>query len=595
MNDEPKSIWEKSRLLPHWLRAWLWITGVTYLALIMVSLFLPGGPRQGSEWLVALTAFLAAGGVIAASLLGLWACIRWLCRWRNLRRCIFGLACVVTLLALLYAEENWRGRRAWNQYQRAEEAQGTKFDFREILPAAVPEEENFAMTPVMASSYDFMLTREGKKIPSEKRDTNLVNQMDFDLGDAVGNNTNGTGSWVKGTLTDLQPWQEFYRGLANKTNLFPASPQPQTPAADVLLALRRYDKTIEELRQSGQATQSRFPLDYEAENPAGILLPHLAGLKRASLLLRLRAIAELQNGQSEKAAADVKLGLRLMEAITEPFMISHLVRIAMDEILLQPIYEGLANHQWTDAQLGTLDLELAKLDFLADCQQVQKAHLAFTVAEIAFLRNHRDYASMFAGMGVCLPGDNKMESLIYLSVPGGWFFQSTVRECQVLKQYGFAVEAATKTISPEKTAQAVQADESARAQAGIFAALRCFRQAFNDDLLSSANFLKKIARAQASASLARTAIALERYRLANGRIPESLDALVPQFMAQVPHDVIGGQALKYRPETNGQFTLYSVGWNATDDGGTAGQRKDQSGESQADFESGDWVWRYPAK
>ena len=32
--------------------------------------------------------------------------------------------------------------------------------------------------------------------------------------------------------------------------------------------------------------------------------------------------------------------------------------------------------------------------------------------------------------------------------------------------------------------------------------------------------------------LARTAIALERYRLARGEFPESLDALAPQFIAK---------------------------------------------------------------
>ena len=70
--------------------------------------------------------------------------------------------------------------------------------------------------------------------------------------------------------------------------------------------------------------------------------------------------------------------------------------------------------------------------------------------------------------------------------------------------------------------------------------------------------------------LARTAIALERYRLAHGEFPESLDALAPQFIAKVPHDVIGGQPLKYRRTADGQFVLYSVGWNETDDGGVVG-------------------------
>lgn len=101
----------------------------------------------------------------------------------------------------------------------------------------------------------------------------------------------------------------------------------------------------------------------------------------------------------------------------------------------------------------------------------------------------------------------------------------------------------------------------------------------------------KFAYAQGSVDLARTAIALERYRLARGAVPESLDALTPQCIAKVPHDAISGQALKYRRESDGLFLLYSVGWNETDDGGVAGLNQDGS----VDTRSGDWVWRYPAK
>jgi hypothetical protein len=99
--------------------------------------------------------------------------------------------------------------------------------------------------------------------------------------------------------------------------------------------------------------------------------------------------------------------------------------------------------------------------------------------------------------------------------------------------------------------------------------------------------------------LARTAIALERYRFARGEYPESLDALSPQFITKLPHDVINGQPLYYRRDpaspgsgaAGGQFVLYSVGWNETDDGGQVGLTKN----GNVDVKTGDWVWRYPAQ
>ena len=51
--------------------------------------------------------------------------------------------------------------------------------------------------------------------------------------------------------TDLTPWQSYYRDL-NRTMPaadIPAMPLPQTPAADVLLALGKFDPVIEKLRQ----------------------------------------------------------------------------------------------------------------------------------------------------------------------------------------------------------------------------------------------------------------------------------------------------------------------------------------------------------
>jgi len=97
----------------------------------------------------------------------------------------------------------------------------------------------------------------------------------------------------------------------------------------------------------------------------------------------------------------------------------------------------------------------------------------------------------------------------------------------------------------------------------------------------------KMARAQTYANLARIACALERYRLAHGQCPETLDALVPQFLAAIPRDVITDQPLNYHRVNDGQYVLYSVGWNKKDDGGVAVKENKQRTE-------GDWVWKYPA-
>jgi hypothetical protein len=80
--------------------------------------------------------------------------------------------------------------------------------------------------------------------------------------------------------------------------------------------------------------------------------------------------------------------------------------------------------------------------------------------------------------------------------------------------------------------------------------------------------------------------ALERYHFTYGEYPETLDALVPQFIEKLPHDIIGGQPLHYRRTGDGKFLLYSIGWNETDDGGQVALKADGS----EDWGNGDWVW-----
>jgi hypothetical protein len=104
--------------------------------------------------------------------------------------------------------------------------------------------------------------------------------------------------------------------------------------------------------------------------------------------------------------------------------------------------------------------------------------------------------------------------------------------------------------------------------------------------------VKRFAFAQSSMDLARVGCALERYRLAHGQYPVSLAALEPQFIAQVPHDIINGQPLHYRLKPEGLFILYSVGWNETDDGGVVVIDKKPG---RVNWQQGDWVWQYPEK
>ena len=506
-------------------------------------------------------------------------------RGRNWRRIWFWLGCFALLLVFVWLVVEWSGKSAWEHYQRQWEARGERFDFASFVPKPVPAGQNFALAPIVASSYAFCLDTNGNKISPQH--TNAVDRLKLEIyGDnsLVEMPTNGLGSWTRGLTSDLRVWQNYYRALAAKTNLFPVPPQPQSPAADVLLALSKYDPAIEELRAASRLPDSRFPLNYNTERPFDILLPHLAALKRCSQALQLRAIAELQNGQPAQALDDVKLMLRLTESIrTEPFLISHLVRIAMVQIALQPIWEGLTEHKWSDAQLAELDRELARLDFLADYEFSLRGERAMSIATIERLRRKRDFRDL-TGYG---NPDNDQPApaagqVAFHFIPGSFFYQNELTIARMHQQMILPlVDVERRIISPEAVRRSAT---NLDAQLSHFSFHSIFARMLIPALGSA---VKKYAYAQSAADLARVAGALERYRLAHGEFPESLDALSPALLEKIPHDVINGQPLHYRRTAPDKFLLYSVGWNETDDGGAVVMGK--TGRV-VDTTQGDWVW-----
>jgi hypothetical protein len=62
--------------------------------------------------------------------------------------------------------------------------------------------------------------------------------------------------------------------------------------------------------------------------------------------------------------------------------------------------------------------------------------------------------------------------------------------------------------------------------------------------------------------------AITLYQKQHGAPPERLDALVPEFLPEVPADPFDGKPLRYARTVSG-WKIWSVGFDLKDDGGTA--------------------------
>jgi hypothetical protein len=514
---------------------------------------------------------------------------------QRLRCGLFGLACLATLIALFYAEEDLRGKHAWENYMRQSKAKGTDLDWRAYIPP-VPDDQNFAMTPLLKPVLDYEHTTNGV----QWRETNWIKRDGiFSLDPSNQAKQPEMGFWVQGRPLDLKEWQVFFRETnfpagdapmdlikkfgQRKTGVgWPVAPEPQEPAADILLALTKFSPQLDELRQASARPYSRFPLHYQ--DLEGTIVSHLPLLKNATALLQLRSAAQLALGKNQEAIADVRLAFFCADAIkTEPFMVSQMVRNRILMMTLQPVWEGLRTRQWSEQNLRELQQCLSGFDLLSEYKRAHKADCAFLAGYIESAPDDPGFVWWHDNVTFSAPE-------FWRWLPRGWFYQNEITAAR------FYQEKVLVDLMPEQ--QRVFPNLSLT-NSTLLAAVPSTPYSFLFNDLGIVFSPQNPVQTQTSINLARIACGLERRRLARGHFPESLDALVPDFLDKLPHDIINGSPLHYRLLDNGQFILYSVGWNEKDDGGTypttpiiPPTRWFASFEYQS--EKGDWVWAYPA-
>jgi hypothetical protein len=170
--------------------------------------------------------------------------------------------------------------------------------------------------------------------------------------------------------------------------------------------------------------------------------------------------------------------------------------------------------------------------------------------------------------------------------PRGWYYQNIIAYDRFIQETVFPLaDPSKRRVYPGRVTDTEAAPEKQFAKNTPYNVLAGFLAGMTADTSRS---LLKFARSQSLADQAAIACALERYRLTNRQYPETLEALVPGFMEKLPHDIVDGQPLKYRHNADGQFLLYSVGWNETDEDGMIVMTRGKT--PHQDISQGDWVW-----
>lgn len=469
-------------------------------------------------------------------------------------------------------------------YKQALRAQGEKLEISEVLPPPVPPASN---------GVDLVRSAFALFPPGDDDWSNLPPAMQMI---APG----------RAMICSQQP---EVRG-GDFTNSWP----------NVMAAMEANRPITELLVQAAGYPSVDFQIDYQ-KGFEGLLLPHLAPLKRCARSLSAATICDLHNGDAGSATANLCALLSLVEAVhDERFLISQLVRIAMASIGGAASWELLQSTNVTDADLVHLQSSWEKLDFLRAAEKSCELERAAALKTYEQLRTSNSGVERLFGSS---------------SGPGGWtssgdWLQDTRDLANAAKRsaadflwrtsWSYDDEQFALRIY-QTNLEALRSLELKPVFLPVYAALLTASASFglgvtnteyrilktldlpeyqeylrNGLNTTSLEIVRKLMEAETGRQVVVTAIALKRFQLKHGHFPHKLSELTPDFLTSVPLDPMDGKPLQYRANANGTFLLYSIGLNGVDDGGDPSPVASVADGSLnwLNDRARDWVWPQPA-
>lgn len=312
--------------------------------------------------------------------------------------------------------------------------------------------------------------------------------------------------------------------------------------------LEEYRDLLKELAILREMPTGRFEINY-TENPLETVLPHLTPVRTASKLLHLDSVLKLIDGDMEGSAATVRIQAHVSATLDEcPTIIGRVVQIAIDAKTLRTIENIMRVGELDEQTLVALDEDV-------------EARLKASTMKWGFL-GERAFL-----VGVCEQIATGNLSLGYLDIlaSGGpgvqWLPRFMVRWNQMrgAEILTWLVEAVD---DPQRMIKATQRIDTTVPAEPITRILVRF---LLPDLSRSVVLHIRIT---ARLECARVALTAERFRLHDGRLPESIEELIPDYLEAVPTDPFSGEPMRFAVTDEG-IVIYSVYEDGEDDGGIA--------------------------
>jgi len=293
-------------------------------------------------------------------------------------------------------------------------------------------------------------------------------------------------------------------------------------------------------------------------------LRELSALEQLHVLFQLRAVALITLNRPKEAGEDVIVSLRLAQLARPSPDAKSPVRVqVMLARSLQPIWEGIVEHRWSEAQLSAFQAELAQFDLLSDhTNALRRVALAYIETWHSIPEAETKTGSIPQAGGIYVDRSE------WAWQPCVWWYDNCIQLYEAGRNALNRVDVAAGRATGDynwNDLRGLPLDD---------ASSRLFQQGpwwgANPTLASFA---------QTAVNQAIIACALERYRLQRGDYPESLDPLLPDYLERIPPDFSRGRPIVYQRIDGDSYALRGAG---------ADGRIEESKKS-----SDDWLWAFP--
>jgi hypothetical protein len=328
----------------------------------------------------------------------------------------------------------------------------------------------------------------------------------------------------------------------------PARTQPLDDPNKLLAEkfLSKNEEALKLLHEAASIEYCRHPIGFIQEPDQDA--PWLANLRRCAFLLRLNAFIQCENKDSEKAMESIHSILSLAKSSNVPLLFHRLFQIAVKTTAYRSIERLLNRIQLTEEQLIKLS---SWIEETGNDEGYKRALIGQNCVGLYNFRGHvREVSARLNPEGGGI-------SVIFLA---SWRMTGLNNRdaAEYIKIMLDLIDAMDLPSDKRLVAfNSIQKDVDGGKRGGILTRLQM--PAFGRIMDIETRWLAHL-------WVTQTALAVERYRLIEGHLPESLENLVPIYLEAIPTDPFNGQNLKYHIKEKG-FVVYSVGEDLTDEGG----------------------------